>query len=375
MRRIILIAIIFLVAVGIFFVVRGLTSAPAVQDQPAGNGDAVGLTPQGSGQDGTNGAEPVARTSRAIMSYWVDAADRTVYYITTEGQLYRIPPSGTEERLSLSLESVSAVYPSPKTPEAIVAAGANTAFYSVINPVTGNRTFLPRDTIAAAWSPDAKSIAVLRSPSVPDSRTPAGLYLVSLPRYNVSLLAPLTILDPVMRWVNQSEILVGSAADPSITTPWFAYSTSARTFRSLGLPPYQAAHINTLTKDYFLFTGGQARGELASGLFGTARSTVTPLTFVTLPEKCIASGGMLYCAVLNPAPLTADKLRSYLQRGWYSSDRIIRRPLAGNSPSNIVFNSVWSDTAFDAKDLTVIGSTLLFINKYDNKLYSLALEQ
>lgn len=102
---------------------------------------------------------------------------------------------------------------------------------------------------------------------------------------------------------------------------------------------------------------------------GTLRAN---LGFLTLPDKCFIGLAKIYCAI--PQSYTSFQEPNlpddYLKRVAYSMDEIHEIDINQNS-----FVSLYSDAEpdLDAEHFELFGDRLLFINRYDNKVYGLAL--
>ena len=96
--------------------------------------------------------------------------------------------------------------------------------------------------------------------------------------------------------------------------------------------------------------------------------------FITLPDKCvITSPTQMYCAIPRDqdafAKLTLPD--DYMKREAYVSDGIYQIDIANNGIRAIYEEDI---RAIDAINLTVLEDRIVFVNRYDRKLYSLTLQ-
>ena len=98
------------------------------------------------------------------------------------------------------------------------------------------------------------------------------------------------------------------------------------------------------------------------------------IKFITLPDKCvITSPTQMYCAIPRDqdafAKLTLPD--DYMKREAYVSDGIYQIDIANNGIRAIYEEDI---RAIDAINLTVLEDRIVFVNRYDRKLYSLTLQ-
>lgn len=96
------------------------------------------------------------------------------------------------------------------------------------------------------------------------------------------------------------------------------------------------------------------------------------LDFTTLPDKCLVSQPKMYCAIPQShnffgEPLLPD---DYLKHAVYFKDFIYSIDTVQNSFTPIFTQD---NPAIDATHLSLTGNRLIFINRYDNKVYSIEL--
>ncbi len=95
--------------------------------------------------------------------------------------------------------------------------------------------------------------------------------------------------------------------------------------------------------------------------------------FYTFPQKCFIAGrANIFCAVpRDQAAFNRVKfVDDYFKRGVFSKDDFVQLDLNGNKLETVVFGD---NQSIDAHFISFYGNKFLFINRYDNRLYSLAL--
>jgi hypothetical protein len=113
-----------------------------------------------------------------------------------------------------------------------------------------------------------------------------------------------------------------------------------------------------------------ANGKLS--LIDKSGTNRADMGFSTLPDKCSIGLAKIYCAIPQSyTSFQAPKLPDdYLKRAAYSTDAIYEIDINQNTFSGIYTEA---EPALDAEHFTPFDSQLLFVNRYDNKVYGLSL--
>lgn len=119
------------------------------------------------------------------------------------------------------------------------------------------------------------------------------------------------------------------------------------------------------------FSVNQARVP-ALVFIDTATREKIPLYFKTLPAKCTIAGKspIVYCGVPLEIPPGIILPDDYLKKKFYSRDRIITIDMHGARVKEL---PIASDSPLDIYNPAVIHNALFFINRYDEKIYTLPL--
>jgi hypothetical protein len=134
--------------------------------------------------------------------------------------------------------------------------------------------------------------------------------------------------------------------------------------------------------NYFLGGAEQCRGQLT---FYSAAGARNLLSFTTLPSKCIfgtpgvASGTInpsapIYCAVpSDQSTFSVARLPDeYDQKVYFTNDDFYQ--INTNTGSlNKIFSAPTANLTIDATRMKIFNNILFFINRYDQKIYALAL--
>ena len=310
-------------------------------------------------------------SDRQILRYWFDSSDHALHIFTTTGELLRVS-QGEEERIFALGTPTSSVTPSPRGEAIIIETGYPTKpLFSVFNLTTRKTTFLPTGTTAAAWNPSGTEVVIMwEAPAA--SRASVGLYRVPLKTFKPQLVLPITLFDIVLDWPQTNAVFVSTRFGGQTTGGLWRLDLQKKTM--VAVLPEVSGFLTAWTVDgkYFFETDAKQRDV---GLVQPATLSRLSTGLSSVPEKCAgAAAGQFVCAApaLNNAPLNP---LVYLQRAQHSTDTIILLSLrAGELIPSLVYDGLSEQPSVDATQLRTIGNTLYFVNRYDQKLYSLPLE-
>lgn len=299
-----------------------------------------------------------------VFDYWIDVSDRSVYAVTADGIMYRIPAGGAPEKLfSAGSKNVSDIKPAPRGASVLIeGGGAQNPFFSVLNAAERSNKFLPLGATSAAWSPDGKEIAFLKNQT---------LNIFTVASGKSRLLSGLNMTDVLLEWKKPKEIYIGSRPAAGILGRWWTYSLDKKTLRPLTeeLPGLTVRWSND--GQYALEFSNQAdsQGNNLTLLKNNAPSI--GLRVISLPEKCAQTAALIYCGELSGAD--AKLLPDAYYQHQFGGDNIARIDTADFASKKIIFFGENAKQTLDVYHPTVVGPFLYFLNRSDNKIYSLVL--
>lgn len=341
----------------------------------------------GSESQQAQAAKLVALSDQPIFDYWIyePAATSTpissksmsstssapiilrqpeIFYIKEDGQILKVK-DGEDEIISAGLiNNLQSVESSTDGKMVLVKYGnlVNPAF-SLFNVETKVWQALPNIS-AVAFSPDAKQIAYFEKAS-------GNLMIKDLfgAKPKTTKVLPLNQRDFGLGWILPEKILL-------VPKPSFDYESQ------IWVVGLKNKTLNSLVSGRGLMVNWSADGKMGIrfrttearvpelGLVNDGGATIANLDFTTLPDKCLVGQLKIYCAIPGShnslqEPLLPD---DYLKKAVYFKDFIYSIDVAKNS-----FESIYSqnEPTIDATHLSLAGNQLLFINRYDNKLYGL----
>ena len=287
-----------------------------------------------------------------------------IFYIKEDGQILKVKDGEDEVVSAESISNLQSVESSADGKMVLVKYGnlANPTF-SLFNLETKVWQALPNIS-AVAFSPDGKQIAYFEKAS-------GNLMLKDLfgAKPKTTKVLSLNQRDFGLNWILPEKILL-------VPKPSFDYESQ---IWSVDL---KNKTLNLIASGRGLIINWSADGKMGIrfrttearvpeiGLVNDGGATVANLDFTTLPDKCLVGQSKIYCAIPQThnsvqEPLLPD---DYLKRAVYFQDLIYSIDMITNS-----FGAIFTgqEPAIDATHLSLTGNQLLFINRYDNKLYGL----
>ena len=308
-------------------------------------------------------------SDQPVFDYWAKASSTSgeaeIFYINQDGLISKIR-NGAPEIVSYEpIKNLQAVKKSKDGRLALVKFGnlANPDF-SIFD--TDNNIWEPLNGATAVdFSPDNKQIAYLENDG--------DLMIKNLngSKQKAVKIVSVNQNDLDLSWLTKDRIFL-------VSKPSYQYTGEIWT-------------VDVKTKKLNLFASGRGlmigwspdgeRGLMFKSVNGRSYemnlinkdgSALAKIESIVLPEKCLILQSKMYCAVsqghnfFNDPKLPDD----YLKRAVYFKDAFYLFDMIGNS-SELLFAS--NQPVIDAFNLSLAGNRLLFINRYDDKLYALEL--
>ncbi|OGM94084.1 hypothetical protein A2610_01785 [Candidatus Wolfebacteria bacterium RIFOXYD1_FULL_48_65] len=316
-------------------------------------------------------------SSREVSGYWMVTATSApaLMYADGEGNILRVDEAGDELVYERSIPNIATVRPSFDGSRVFVeskgAGGSIFRLFDAIERLPGvtlegisEVTWAPTGTEAAYFVTVGDSMRLRIQTAdligLSDSAkftevlgVPLNDFTIDWPQKDVLYMAQRPSAEYVsdlwrvdMKTKNVKKFL----SDRGLMVQWAPFGTRALKFTTAE----NGAHKLALINDQGV--------ELAA------------VKFITLPNKCVITAPMqMYCAIPRDqaafARLTLPD--DYLKRGAYTQDGIYQIDIANNGIRAIYEGD---DMAIDATNLTVLEDKIIFINRYDRKLYSLDLQ-
>ena len=354
-------------AIGVYFAwkkSRQILIPPSVnQEQQAANGQLPAL------------AEKKLKilSAQPIFDYWIYAAtsSKEIFYLNQNGQIFKIKEGGEDEEVTPELiENLQSIKPSADGKYVLIKFGdRNFTEFSVFDSESKVFQILPKDTSAAAFSPNGKQIAYLDK---------TGLFIKDLTgvKPKTSKILSFNQRDFGLEWILPEIVVLTSKPSAFAKSSIWSLNIKNKTFQPLsiieleGLMVKWSSDIGAKNKLGLQFNSRLEGRESSLNLINEKGEKQANLNFITLPDKCYFSNPQIYCAVPSEIPAKTVLPDDYLKRAFYSNDFIYQIDIEKNSFSEIIGAG---NPVIDAVGLSLSDGKLLFINRYDNKLYELSL--
>ncbi len=310
-------------------------------------------------------------SDKPIFDYWLSystsSATPEIFYINQEGQILKVKEGEDEIIVQYPIENFQSIKVGSDGKQILVKfGGLLSPFFSIFNAETKIWQPLSNDIamVAADFSPDAKKLVYLDKSG--------NLMLKDLVNTKAK--------DTKVILINQKDFdLEWISAEKIILTP----KPSALYLASAWVVDIKNKTINLLAEAEGLMINWSATGKLGLEFLSKSKGREGSLNmideqgkikanfdekFLTLPSKCLLSEPKLYCAIPREIPPKTVLPDDYLKKEFYSRDFIYQIDVNQNSLTEIYAKA---EPIIDAVRLNLLDNKLLFINRYDNKLYQL----
>jgi len=296
--------------------------------------------------------------------------DSIVFYLNQEGKVFQIEKDGKDEAItSEPIENLQMIKSSSDGKRVLIKFGDLVSpKFTIFNSQAKIFELLPENITAAAFSPDAKKIAYLENKAGTSDLIVKDLVN---PKQKPVRIISISQKDFDLDWISAEKIVLVPKPSAFYQASAWMIDTKKKTVSPLG------AGINGLLIKWSnngkigLQFSSQSKGrESRLNLINEQGLVQVGLDFVTLPDKCLISDPKIYCAIPKSIPAKTVLPDDYLKRAVYFRDALYQIDISQNSLSEIFTED---EPAVDAVHLSISDNQLLFINRYDGRLYSLEL--
>ncbi len=291
-----------------------------------------------------------------------------IFYISQEGKIFGINKDNKAEAISLEqINNLQTIKNSADGKRVVIKFGDFISpKFIIFNSETKVFETLPDNISAAAFSPDGKKIVYLEQAS----RNLMIKDLVGTKPKTTKILS-FSQKDFDLEWISTEKIILTPKPSAFYLASAWQVDIKNKTVNSFGgaangLMIKWSISGKTGLEFYVQSAGGKNNLNLIDDQ-GLARGN---LNFITFPNKCSIAEPKIYCAIPEGLPINSVLPDDYLKRAIYFKDSIYQIDTSQNSMAGILNIT---DPALDVIDLTLADGKLLFINRYDNNLYSLEL--
>lgn len=307
-----------------------------------------------------------ALTNNAVFDYWINSVTGAIYYLDPSGQVIR--KFGAEEEVvnSQTLNKLNSVLASPDGTFAIAKFNyPNFPTFSIFNTVTNSWESLPENTLAVAWANNSQQLAY-----VARKNNSGSLRILNIVSQRTREVLKLDQQEVQLQWVKPSEIfLLTSAPTINYTSSLWSIDLKAKTLQLL-IPEEFGLTINWSPEGDLGLKLNDFQNASKFSLIDNLGNTLKQFSFVTLPEKCVFENRTIYCGVPQFIGEGVSLPDDYYKKAVYFRDDVFAIDL-DTGESALLLNG--DEQLIDARHLTIHDNQLIFINRYDDRLYSLQL--
>ena len=297
--------------------------------------------------------------------------EKQVFYFNQSGQIFRAKEGEDEMISDRTFENLQKIEANNDGLMMIVRYGNLTSpqleLFSLIS-----KMWQPLEKVSAAtFSPDGTKIAYLEA----GAKITSNLMIRDLvgKKKQTTKIFSLTQRDFDLNWFDNNKIILFQKPSYLYNSEFFAIDIKNKTISPFisgnGLMLNWAKDNGEFGLKFESDSKG-ANGKL--NLIDKNGTNRANMGFSTLPNKCSIGLAKIYCAI--PQSYTSfqePKLPDeYLKRAAYSTDAIYEIDINQNTFSGLYGEA---EPALDAEHFTPFDNQLLFVYRYDNKVYSLSL--
>ncbi|MBI5306587.1 hypothetical protein HZB04_03325 [Candidatus Wolfebacteria bacterium] len=295
--------------------------------------------------------------------------EKQILYFNQNGQILKINDKEDEILSGRQIDGIQSIKSSKDGSQIIVKHGVADSYrYEIFNVAT--KIWQALDNITAVdFSPDGSQIAYLEN--IKNSQT-SNLIVKNLSgKKKTATIMAINQKDFDLKWIAPDKIFLVSKPSAFYQNEIWAISVKNKTLVMLGR---DTGLIVNWAKDgsYGLKFSANQKGEGALNLIDKEGAVKANLNFKTMPEKCAITVNKIYCAVSYERTTIKEPFLpdDYLKKAVYFSDFIYEVDINENN-----FKTIFNETepVLDAFNVSLFDDKILFMNKYDNKLYSLTL--
>jgi len=377
-KILILIGVIAAIGIGGYFLWQFLASKiiggpgtgeiPSTEVVDIGEGGAIGAEVNTAEQTAAQEAQTVTQKlsifiNSPVFEYWLNTKENSVYFANLDGQIIRI--NSNNSRQMASSQTLNGLHKiTPSADGSLAIAEFNYPALPSLSVFFASSTSwqpLPAETISAAISPDSKKIAFTGQ---------TALNILDLQTQKTTEVQKMSQVGLNLNWLTDSAVLLQSDPSVEIRNYLYSFNLADKTLRTLINGEY-GLDIKW-AKDGNLGLKMNTADRVAKlSLIDNFGSGIVNFTFLTMPEKCLLEAQNIYCGIpknIREGIILPD---NYYKKSDYFVDDIFQINLP---TGKIVKLFDGNEVALDATDLKIKDNALLFINRYDQKVYSLRLD-
>jgi len=378
-KALVLILIIVGIGVGGYFIWKWVSSSGGIgailTGEKTPTTEVINTTGEGEGEITTTESETTTQPSQTVtqklsilinspvFEYWINSKEKSLYFANLNGQIIRINSDSTRQMMSSQiLNGLNEIIPSNDGSFAVAEFNyPQLTTFSLFSASSTSWQPFATNTISTTFSPDSQKIAYLDNTS---------LKIMDLVTAKISETQKMSQVGLNLNWTRESELILSEKASAETITPIYNFNLNQKKFGNISENEYGVVINWSKTDNLGIKLSSSLRKPVLT-LVDELGSAVANLTFITIPEKCLIESQKIYCGVPKNIRTGMILPDDYYKKKDYFIDDIFEMDLPTGKVSKIFDGK---DVSIDAHDLKLKDGNLLFINRYDSKLYSLKLD-
>ncbi len=318
-------------------------------------------------------SDPISKvSSQPVSGYWIDPQTEGIFYLDASGRVFLVNKNkGGEdtEIIKQGVGTLNTIEVGPNSQKILAAFGdPRSPRWGIFDDVDQTWRPLPSTVLNAVWGENNGTLyGIVQNGGVP------ALASIDVSKSDIStkiLIKDFRFEDVQLSFLSPSTLFVLERGSSEYSSRVWGIDTSNLSIHLL-LDSRKGLTISP-SDDRRVFFSFQ--GNVFHILDPRTLNTITPIPFLTVPEKCAFGGVVAYCFVPNSQNFKSAALPDdYLKSKIYTTDSLYEVNLSsGGSVSSDLPKTV-NNELFDAISPKFSKGFLYFINRYDGYLYALNL--
>ncbi len=318
-----------------------------------------------------------ALSNEFVVAYWADSSLENIFYLSSDGKIFKTNQNSEEAISDQAMGDVKKGEFSADGKLVLVEfSNLGVSKWNIFDLENKKWLILPSTITAASFSSDGGKIAYLQN----NLKGYSDLFTNDIANFKkgggefskkqIKILS-LNQEDFDIKWINSNKVLLVSKMFTEAETEIWSIDLKTK-----NITKFLSGSGLILSFSKFGDLGIKFSANLNTpklSLIDGNGKKLADFGFYTFPQKCFIAGrSNIFCAVPNDQSVF-DRVKfvdDYFKRAVFSNDNFIQLDLNGNKLETIALGDSQS---IDADSISFYGNKFLFINRYDNRFYSLAL--
>lgn len=296
-----------------------------------------------------------------IFDYWINKNDNSIYYVTSDGVITKLSADAKKIVSNQTLENLHSVIPSANGSMALFELYyPQKPIFSIFSASTTNWQPLTIGTISADFSPNSKELVFLGN---------GGLRILDLTSFKIRDVQKMDQFFDV-KWAKENTLLLYEKPSVEVPSSLYSFDVVNKTIKKI-ISGENGLNIGWSDNYEFGMKINSVGKTSQLSLIDIKGVKIMDMSFVTVPNKCLVGPSKIYCGIPKNIRNGIVLPDNYFTREDYFIDDIFELDLPTGKITKLFDGNA---AILDAFNLKIKDGSLLFINRYNNKLYSLKLD-